>query len=371
MEFRHWLHRNPELSGREGSTSASIQDYITAYEPDNLVTDLGGKGIAAEFEGSQPGPRILLRCDMDALPINENMDIPYRSATNGVSHKCGHDGHMAILMGVAARLHKHPPARGSVVLLFQPAEETGEGACRVLIDSKFKEIEPDFVFALHNLPGFPLGSIILKDGAFSSASRGIMVELTGTSSHASEPQKGISPALAVAQIIEAFTRLSQLSISKSSTPMVTVTHARTGSQTFGTSPGEGCVMAALRASTAEEMDIISGSIEKMAEVIAETNKLECRISRADEFPITENSGKAVTAIRSAAGNLGLLIVKPDAPFPWSEDFGHFTNKYPGALFGIGAGAYAPALHSPEYDFPDELISSGVAIFIEIINELLN
>ncbi len=130
-------------------------------------------------------------------------------------------------------------------------------------------------------------------------------------------------------------------------------------------------MAALRASTAEEMDIISGSIEKMAEVIAETNKLECRISRIDEFPITENSGKAVTAIRSAAGNLGLLIVKPDAPFPWSEDFGHFTNKYPGALFGIGAGTNAPALHSSEYDFPDELISSGVAIFIEIINELLN
>ena len=371
MEFRHWLHRNPELSGRESSTSASIQDHITANEPDNLVTDLGGYGIAAEFIGLQSGPRILLRCDMDALPINENMDIPYRSAIHGVSHKCGHDGHMAILMGVAARLHKQPPARGSVVLLFQPAEETGEGARRVITDRKFRDIEPDFVFALHNLPGFPLGSIILKEGAFSSESKGIMVELTGTSSHASEPRKGKSPVPALAQIIEAFTRLSQPSILKSGSPMVTVTYARAGYQTFGTSPGEGCVMAALRARNTEEMDIFSRSIEEMAEVIAGNNKLECRISWTDEFPVTENSGKAVTAIRSAAGNLGLIILKQDVPFQWSEDFGHFTKKYPGALFGIGAGIDAPALHSPEYDFPDELISSGVDIFIKIIDELLN
>ena len=299
---------------------------------------------------------------MDALPINEVTDIPYRSVIDGVSHKCGHDGHTAILLGVAARLHEHPPARGSVVLLFQPAEETGEGAYQVIADSKFRDIEPDYVFALHNLPGFPLGSVILKNGVFSSASRGITVELTGTSSHASEPHKGTSPALAVAQIIEAFT-----SLSKPSKCMVTVTHARAGARTLGTSPGEGCVMAALRTSGTEAMNNISRRVEGMAEAIAETNKLECRISWTDEFPVTENSRKAVNTVRSAAENLGLRIVQPDAPFPWSEDFGHFTKKYPGALFGIGAGIYTPALHSPEYDFPDELISLGADIFIEIVN----
>ncbi len=371
VEFRHSLHRNPELSGREDATSAAIQDHITAHLPDNLIAGLGGRGIAAEFKGAESGPRILLRCDMDALPINEELDVPYSSVTDGVSHKCGHDGHITILMGVAARLHEHPPARGSVVLLFQPAEETGEGASRVIIDSKFKDIEPDFVFALHNLPGFPLGSIVLKTGAFSSASRGVMISLTGASSHASEPQKGNSPALAAGKIIEAFTGRSQSSISKGDASKLTVTHVRIGSENYGTSPGEGCILAVLRTSTTEEMTHFSGKVEDAALAIASDYKLECRISWTEEFPVTENSLKAVNAIRSAAGNLGLLIIQPDTPFPWSEDFGHFTKKFPGALFGIGAGTGTPALHSSEYDFPDELIPSGVNIFIEIVNELLN
>ena len=368
VEFRHSLHRNPELSGFENSTASAIRDYITAYEPDNLITGLGGKGIAAEFKAAEPGPRILLRCDMDALPMNENLDTPYSSVTDGVSHKCGHDGHIAILMGVAARLHEHPPVRGSIVLLFQPAEETGEGASRVISDSKFKDIEPDFVFALHNLPGFPQGSIVLKSGAFSSASRGITIELTGASSHASEPEKGNSPAMAVAQIIEAFASLSKPSISNG---MITVTHVRVGSQTYGTSPGEGCILAVLRTRTTEEMINFSRKAEEVARTIASDSKLEYRISWTDDFPVTENSGKAVDVIRSAAGKLGLRIVKPDTPFPWSEDFGHFTKKFSGALFGIGAGTDTPALHSFEYDFPDELIPLGVTFFIEIVNELLN
>lgn len=355
----------------ENSTSATILNYITGYEPDRLITNLGGNGIAAEFAGSKSGPRILLRCDMDALPINEIMDIPHNSVTDGVSHKCGHDGHVAILTGVAARLHDNRPARGSVVLLFQPAEETGEGARRVITDSKFVEINPDFAFALHNLPGFPLGSIILKDGVFASASRGIVVELTGVPSHASEPHTGRNPALAVAQLIEAFANLSQTPVSTDDSAIATVIHARVGEIAFGTSPCEGCVMATLRARSIEAIDTISERAEETAEAVAKAHKLGCRISWTNEFPVTENSEETVNTIRTAAGNLGLKIVQPDAPFPWSEDFGHFTKKCPGALFGIGAGIYAPILHSPLYDFPDELIAGGVDIFIEIINELLN
>lgn len=355
----------------ENSTSTTILNHITGYEPNRLITSLGGNGIAAEFTGSEQGPRILLRCDMDALPINEIMDIPHNSITDGVSHKCGHDGHMTIMMGVAARLHENHPARGSIVLLFQPAEETGEGALRVITDSKFVDIEPDFAFALHNLPGFPLGSIILKNGVFASASRGIVVELTGVPSHASEPHMGRNPALAVAQLIEAFTNLSQTPVSSDDPAMATVIHARVGERAFGTSPSEGCVMATLRARSTETMDTISERAEEIADAIAKTHKLECRISWTNEFPVTNNSEEAVNAIRTAAGNLGLKIVRPVASFPWSEDFSHFTMKYPGALFGIGAGTGTPALHSPQYDFPDELIAEGVDIFIEIINELLN
>jgi len=355
----------------EDSTSTAIKDHISEYTPDNLVTGLGGRGIAAEFAGTKSGPRVLLRCEMDALPINEDMDIPYRSVIDGVSHKCGHDGHMAILIGVAARLHKHPPARGSVVLLFQPAEETGEGARKVIIDRKFRGIEPDFVFALHNLPGFPTGCVIMKNGAFASASRGIAVELTGASSHASEPHLGINPALAVAEIIEAFSSLHQPPAAMDDKTMVTVIHARVGERAFGISPGDGCILATLRTHNTGVMHTISRGIEQIVEAIAETHKLEYQISWMDEFPITENSEQAVKVIAAAAENLGIRIIQPDVPFPWSEDFGHFTTKYPGALFGIGAGIGTQVLHSPEYDFPDELIAPGVEIFIEIVNELLN
>ena len=130
-------------------------------------------------------------------------------------------------------------------------------------------------------------------------------------------------------------------------------------------------MAVLRTLGTEEMNGISRRVQEMAEFIAETNNLECRISWTDEFPVTENSAEAVSTVLSAAGNLGLRIVQPDDPFPWSEDFGHFTKNYPGALFGLGTGDEAPALHSPEFDFPDELIPTGVKILIEIINILLN
>ncbi len=371
IEFRHLLHRNPDISGMEDFTSTAILNRITGYKPDRLVTNLGGKGIAAEFTGSDMGPRILLRCDMDALPINETMDIPHRSVTTGVSHKCGHDGHMAIMMGVAARLHKTPPAKGSVVLLFQPSEETGDGARKVIADSKFKDIEPDIVFAMHNLPGFPMGSIIMKNGVFASASSGIVVELTGVSAHASEPHLGNSPALAVAQIIEAFNDISRSKVPMDKTAMATVIHARVGEKAFGTSPGKGCVMATLRACSIEAMNFISRRAEETAETIAKAHKLDCRISWTQDFPVTINSGKAVNTVRAAAENLGLEILQPDAPFPWSEDFGHFTQTYPGTLFGIGAGIDAPPLHNPLYDFPDELIPGGVDIFIGIIKELLN
>ncbi len=365
-KIRQYLHSIPELSGKESATAEYLRAFLQSCNPDNLITELGGTGIAAVYNGPITGSRILLRCDMDALPVNEESNLPYSSAISGVSHKCGHDGHMAIMAGVANWLSENRPTSGSVVLLFQPAEETGKGAIRVLKDPQFQEILPDFVFALHNLPGFPIGSIILRTGIFASASRGMIIDLSGSSSHASEPHLGRSPAIATARIIQIFNDVPAFDGSMNRSAKITVTHVRIGKPAFGTSPGKGRLMATLRADNVEAMKTLSQWSENNAREIADSCDLDVQITRTEEFPVTENSVKAVDSVRTAAEHLGLEIYQPDNPFPWSEDFGHFTMSYPGALFGIGAGIHSPALHSPEYDFPDELITTGVDIFKRII-----
>ena len=180
VKLRHQLHQYPELSHHEINTAAIIEGFLAPLVPDQLIRDLGGHGIAAVFTGKQPGKTVLLRCDMDALPIQETNEFIYRSKIENVSHKCGHDGHMVIMMGLAELLSRADIPSGRVVLLFQPAEERGEGAMKVLQDSKFKALQPDRVFALHNLPGFPRGSVVIREGCFASASRGMAVELHGS-----------------------------------------------------------------------------------------------------------------------------------------------------------------------------------------------
>lgn len=367
-DLRRSLHSMPELSGRENRTAQSVAEAMPAN--DGLLTGLGGHGVAVRFEGSSPGPDVLLRCDMDALPIEEKLELPYRSTSSGVSHKCGHDGHMAIMAGVAMVLSRCRPASGAVTLLFQPAEETGEGARRVLDDPAFEELKPDTAFALHNLPGFPPGSVIVREGTFASASKGMIIELKGSSSHASEPHLGRSPAMAAAHLIGAFTGLPQMAVSMDQGAKATVIHVRVGEEAFGTSPGEGLVMATLRTHTPGTMKTLADRAVEIAHATAEAYGLRCAVSWTQEFPATVNDPSSVKPIVSAAEELGLQVIRKEVPFAWSEDFGHFTSACPGALFGLGAGEDHPALHSPDYDFPDRLIPAGVRLFTGIIRKIL-
>ena len=155
LKLRRELHRHPGLSGQEEKTSATIERYFIALKPDRVYRNIGGNGIAFEFSGSKPGKTLMLRADLDALPIPESKKLPWASENPGVSHKCGHDGHMTILCGVAELISLDRPEEGRVILLFQPAEETGTGAAKVISDNQFPAMKPDYVFGLHNLPGFP------------------------------------------------------------------------------------------------------------------------------------------------------------------------------------------------------------------------
>ncbi|MDB9809091.1 M20/M25/M40 family metallo-hydrolase, partial [Yoonia sp.] len=190
--LRHDLHRQPEISGEEAQTAARIVQELTHAGADQIWQNLGGYGVAAEFRSAKPGPTVLIRCELDGLPIKEESTLPYRSEIDGKGHLCGHDGHMCMVMGVALGLADRP-ARGRVILLFQPAEETGFGAQAVIDDPRWPQIRPDYAFAYHNVPGRPLGEIGLRAGPANCASRGMQILLHGKSSHAAAPEDGVSP----------------------------------------------------------------------------------------------------------------------------------------------------------------------------------
>ena len=156
IELRHILHAHPELSGQETLTNRILNEWVKQTHPDHIIEKIGGYGLAAIYKGAKPGKRILIRGDIDALHIPEPNDIPYRSQNQGISHKCGHDGHATILCGLAQWLGEQRPDQGEVVLLFQPAEETGQGAQAILNDPQFEQIKPDVAYGLHNLPATSL-----------------------------------------------------------------------------------------------------------------------------------------------------------------------------------------------------------------------
>jgi amidohydrolase len=369
-EIRKDLHKNPELSDKEKTTASRIKKIINEYNPDEVIDGLGGYGVAFIFKGSESGPSLLFRCELDALPINEINDFPHRSVVHGVSHKCGHDGHMTIMIGLAKRLYNEPPKKGKVILLFQPSEETGQGAKRVLEDPKFTFIKPEYVFALHNLPGYDLHKVIIIKGVFSSASIGLIIRITGKTSHAAEPEKGHNPAFAMATIIKAFEEYSQPGNDPDRIKIITPIHSRLGEKAFGTSPGYAEMMFTIRATVAKDFEDLKKYTSETIKKITSEKELHMDYEWVEEFPNTKNDLQCNSLVLEAAKLSGHTTELLTTPFRWSEDFGHFLEKYPGALFGLGSGINQPALHNPDYDFPDEIIESGISIFSNIYKLIL-
>ena len=368
VELRHTLHANPELSGVEAETARILLDFFSRLNPDKVVTGLGGHGLAFHFDGEEAGATILLRCELDALPIQERNSFEYQSRVNGVSHKCGHDGHMAILAAVGEELSLCRPPSGKVILLFQPAEEIGEGARAVIADSRYLDAAPDYSFALHNLPGFPLGHVLLGEGRFTAASKGMSVALIGSTAHAAQPETGKNPAAAMCELINQFSMLPPCLIPKGESGFVTVVGSRLGEKSFGTAPGSADVWVTLRSESNATMQSMTSYLELAVDKTAAKHGLGFDISYQEEFPATLNSGLAVDIVRRAAGAYPVSEIA--APFRWSEDFGRFMEKSCGALFGLGSGVGVPELHNHDYDFPDDLIPIGRKIFCRIIEECL-
>lgn len=368
-KLRRHLHKHPEVSENEKETSETLYQFIKEYEPSNIIYPIGGYGILATWDSGKKGSEILIRGDMDALPIQEFNEFDYKSKNEGVAHMCGHDGHSTILGGLAMHLKSKPLQRGRVHLLFQPAEENGMGAKAVLEDSKFKTINPDFVFALHNLPGYPLHEIVVKENAFTCAVNSVIINLKGKTSHAAEPEHGLNPAEAMAEIIQRVLKKNNNNIEQKDMRVITTVYAKLGEKDYGISAGDATVHFTIRCLNNEQLNALENEIVQLSKKIADKHQLKIDINFTQSFTANMNHSEAVEIVRKAAEKNDLNLSERKYPFKWGEDFGLFTTKYKGCMFGVGAGENCPALHNPDYDFPDEIIETAANVFIEIINEI--
>ena len=361
VELRHELHTHPELSGREGWTKRRLMDFIE----DNttlVVVDCGSWFYAAHYiEGTEA---IAFRADMDALPIPETVTgLPWASRCPGVSHKCGHDGHSAALCGLGLELESVPRPR-SVYLIFQHAEETGQGGqiCAALL----RERSISEVYAFHNRSGYPEGSVVVRSGLCQCASKGLTVRMTGRRSHASEPEKGINPSFALTALVSHVESL--LKEPHQGLVLCTVVNIAVGQKDFGISAGEGEVSMTLRADRESEMEALEAGIREEAARLAQANGLEVEFEVSDPFPETVSDAECVQRVEAAAKRLGLPLLQMEAPWRASEDFGYYTKEVPGAIFYIGGGEACPPLHTPEYDFNDAILEMAVDMFLALYQD---
>ena len=306
---------------------------------------------------------------MDALPIEEDNSLSYQSAKKGVSHKCGHDGHMAIVASLVFWLKQQELDSGTVILLFQPAEETGEGAERVINDPKFKALATDYVFALHNIPKVPLHSIILLESGFSAEVQSFIIQLQGKESHAAEPENGKNPALCLAQMITSISSLNVPNPEKESFAVLTPVHINMGQKAYGISPGEGELHYTMRTWSRKHMQKLKSSITKIVQEASELNGLEYELSWLEYFPASANDKESNNYVRQAAKDHEFAIIERSYPFKFGEDFGWYSHAYKTAMFGLGSGVDTPALHNADYDFPDEIIATGFSMFKTIIERI--
>lgn len=356
IHLRHELHAHPELSNYEAWTKQHLIDFIKQYT--NLEIVDRGRWFYAIYHSKVGRRNIAFRADFDALPIEETIKLPYGSQCPGVSHKCGHDGHSATLCGFALEIDQKG-CENNVFFLFQHAEETGNGAaeCSAFI----KEHKIDEIFGWHNWSGIKQNTVHVIDGTAHCASKGMSIYMEGVPSHASEPEKGINPAFAIAKVIDAIPGFIDPSINKGIV-LCTVVQVDIGAKAFGVNASKGTLRMTIRALYEEEMDRLQKKLEDVAKSEAEKYGLTIGFEYQDEFPETRNHKESSDKIRLVCKEKGIPIAELTEAFRASEDFGHYTKLTKGSYCYIGNGEDYPNLHSYEYDFRDDLIETGVELF---------
>lgn len=368
-QIRQHFHQLAELSGQESKTSQEICRILKNLQITDIHKFTDNHNLIVLFDSGIAGPTLLFRGDMDAVGVNETLTLPYASENSYASHKCGHDGHTTILLGLAEKLASNPLKRGKILLFFQAAEENGQG-CQQLIESGYlDEFHIDQVYALHNIPGFPKHSIICRKNSFTCAVVSCEIQLDGKTAHAAEPQNGISPFPAATAITLQLINLNHTDLQSNDYQIITLIESHIGETAYGVAAGNGVLRFTLRAkSEAQLRNLIRNTEDIIRQEVAKIVGLNFSIRWLEHFAASNNTDNAVETLQKCARKCGLNYIEKEQPFTWGEDFGLLTQRYPGVLFGLGSGCDCPPLHHPNYDFPDEIIQTGVNLFWKIIED---
>lgn len=365
IELRHEIHRNPDLSGEERPTYERIKKFLAENAPSIEVVDKGHYIYAVYHSEHPERPRIGFRADVDALPIEDCIDEPYKSCKPGVGHKCGHDGHAATLAALCMELDEFGAER-DVYMIFQPAEETGAGAVKCtdfITDNNIAEI-----FGMHGSVEDEYGTVQYKDGLMNCASEGMCVRYKGVSTHASLPELGKNPAQAVAKLAMAAEEYEK-SPEYKDLVMATIIHMGVGDlDAYGIAAHEGVFQVTLRGAIEAEMKDLEKKLVAKAEALAEEYGLGIDISFSDRFPETVNDADLNKKLVKACNKLGIpTSIRPEAE-RGSEDFGHFAKHTKGTIFFMCMGLGKPNMHSIEFNFDDSVIDRTIDLYKELISD---
>jgi amidohydrolase len=364
---RRFLHENPELGFQEVKTAAFVVERLTSLGVEDIRTGINKTGVTGLIRGAADGPGrvVLVRADMDALPILEENDVEYKSQNDGVMHACGHDAHTAILLGLARILtDRKDQFSGTVKLLFQPAEELPPGGAKGMIEAGVLE-DPhvDAVFGLHMSQGDPVGSIMVGSGPVMAAADGFAITIQGKGGHAAYPSESIDPVVIGAQIVVALQSL----VSREVNPMqsaVLSTCVFNAGEAFNVIPDTAELKGTVRTFDPEVREMMAQRIREVATGIGEAMRATVNVEYTFGYPATVNdAGMTELILEAATQAVGTENVKPLEPRMGAEDFSYFLEQRPGSYFFVGSNNEERGLtwghHHPRFDIDEESLGSGL------------
>ncbi len=369
VSFRRDIHANPELAYEEHRTANKIEEALRELGLE-VHTGIGGTGVVASLKVGNSDRTIGLRADMDALPIHEETGLPYASRNPGVFHGCGHDGHVSMLLGAAQHLSHTRRFDGTVHFIFQPAEEGRAGARAMIEDGLFERLPCDRVFAFHNWPDLPAGTISTRPGPIMAAADKFEILVEGRGGHAAMPHQTPDAILAASDLVTQLNSLVSRRISPMSMAVLSVTQIEGGSS-HNVIPAAVRVVGTVRTFAAAVQDRIEESLRQVAEGVAIASGTRLTVNYNRYYPATINNAEASEEALTAAAGVAHAELAPQPAFT-AEDFGFMLQACKGAYIwlGQGRGDEEVPLHHPRYDFNDEVLSTGIRLHVALVERHL-
>lgn len=359
------LHENPELSNEEFETTKLIKDLLEKVDIDVLDLPLE-TGLVAEIKGNPNGPIVALRCDIDALPIQEETTLPYKSKVAGMMHACGHDFHTAVILGAAYLLKRHQHSLvGTIKFIFQPGEESANGAKKIISTGVLDDVNA--IFGIHNISDAEVGIMGIKNGAMTAAVDRFEINIIGVGSHAAKPEQGVDPIIIASSIITAFQTVISRNIGAAEKALLSVTHIE-GGNTWNVIPECAYMEGTVRTLSENIRELIHNRMNEIVIGIAKSFGGTAELNWHLGSPATNNSEEWVE-FSSKIGRRAGYKVKQISMGLEGEDFAYYQNKIPGAFITIGTGK-SHAHHHPEYKVDEKAILNCSKYFAQLAEEAL-